>query len=154
MNGKVKKNQHFKPKKQLGMGGLGIIELLLVIGFIAALATKFVLPMLSQKTESEMAAEITHGITLITQAAYDSECGTVNDYSTCDFDSLTNFLPQGFSRRASNGKDYGFSAAPSNPTKFVVSIDVEDERVLSRIKSKLKTGQYSVSGTTFSVTGP
>ncbi|MCC4820654.1 hypothetical protein LMH81_29490, partial [Vibrio lentus] len=78
---------------------------------------------------------------------------TESNFTGIAWSDLTNFLPEGFLRRASNGSDYDIAVNADN-TKYDASLVITDTRVMEKVKAKLKTNQYTVTGTKITLTGP
>lgn len=139
-------------KREKGFAGFGLMEYMVIGSIIIAVITSFIWPMIRNNNENQTANQIVFSITAISQAAFDSPYGAANDYTGSSASDLDSFLPEGFSWTV-NGDTLTY-AVNSNPTKFDISIPVTNPRVLDRLKAKYKSSQYSVAGTTFTVTGP
>jgi len=140
-------------KKQAGLMGLAFIELFAVFAILVGIAASFLYPMIKNGQETAQATKIILGFQTLTQAAYDSPYGVASNYTGIKFSDLPDYLPATFSQRAENGEDYEIKVN-SNPTRFDASLDIPNDRVRARVMSKYDSSQYTVTGTTFTITGP
>lgn len=140
-------------KRQGGFAGFGILEYAVIGAGIVAFLVTLILPSIKNFNDNQTANDIMFAITTVSQAAYDSPYGIANDYTGSTASDLSSFLPEGFSWRRKNGQTLTY-APNSNPTKFDLSIQIPNQRVLDRVEAKYDASQYSVSGTTITVTGP
>lgn len=140
-------------KKQAGLFGLGVAETVALVAFFLGLGAVFIYPMIKNFNESAEATRILGGFVIVEEAVRSTNYATEANFTGLAWDDLVDFLPEGFLQRASNGSDYDV-AVNSDNTKYDTSLTIADNRVMEKVKAKLKTNQYTVTGTKITLTGP
>lgn len=134
--------------------GFTIIEVIVAIAVIFLGLRYWVYPTIRNGMENGQATQIAADFNTILQAAYSTEFGTNSDYTDIEWSDLPDHLPIAFTQRAPNDQDFDIDTNTTSNTKVDVSLNIPDNRLRAKVKSKFDASQYSETGTTLTVTGP
>ncbi len=153
MNKKQMRQKPGSVKRQAGIMGLTLIEVVAAISFMLVIGSMFIVPIIKNGNETAQATKIILGFSQLSGAANSSSYATENDFTGISIPNVVNHLPENYSVRAANGQDYSLEVN-SNPTKYDMSLSIPNERIRERVMAQFNPSQYTVAGTTFTLVGP